>query len=161
MCQPEPVSPPETLPPPETMCQPEPVSPPETLSQPNPVEIMDALDAELEEAEELKGKEKESLELEKREKVIEKKDKIEEVEEIKEKFKDLNKKKKMKQREKAVDVGSIRPPTAHQTQRGLDSIDEHRLCKEFPQFIRAKWNSLKKPLRNLFPKNAEIEAMEK
>ncbi|XP_047659715.1 RNA-binding protein 42-like isoform X1 [Tachysurus fulvidraco] len=167
---PEPASPPEALP--ETLSPP--LSEPHLASDLLPVQtdnaasidsspllpltwgqILDALDAELEEAEKHKeqevSKEKESYELleEKREKVIEKKDKIEDVIDKKEKVEELDKKKKIEQRKKTADVR--KRTFAYSTQnpkgvelfiRGLDfKIDKQRLYKLFHPFgniIRAK-----------------------
>ncbi|KAK2821495.1 hypothetical protein Q7C36_020838 [Tachysurus vachellii] len=168
---PEPASPPEALP--ETLSPP--LSEPELASDLPPVQtdniasidssplvpltwgqIMDALDAELEEAqkEQEVSKEMKSYELleEKMEKLIEKKDKIEEVIDEKEKVEELNKKKKIEQRKKTVDVrkqtfaySTQKPKRVELFIRGLDlKIDEQRLYKLFQPFgniIRAKVSS--------------------
>ncbi|KAK2821493.1 hypothetical protein Q7C36_020836 [Tachysurus vachellii] len=173
---PQNVSPPEPASPPEALLETlsPPLSEPELASDLPPVQtdniasidsspfvpltwgqILDALDAELEEAqkEQEVSKEMESYEPleEKTEKLIEKKDKIEEVIDKKEKVEELNKKKKIEQRKKTVDVR--KQTFAYSTQnpkgvelfiRGLDfKIDEQRLYKLFQPFgniVRAKVN---------------------
>ncbi|KAK2854630.1 hypothetical protein Q7C36_006499 [Tachysurus vachellii] len=144
----EPLSPPETLSPPQHTDNAASIDSSPTPSKLTWGEIMDALDAELQEAEKLKeqevSKEKETLKLveKKRGKVIKKKDIIGEVIEMEEKVEDMAKKKKIEQREEAVDVWKQK--TAYSTPntkgvelfiRGLDSnVDEYPLYKEFLKF---------------------------